>query len=501
MDETPFQMVRFPGIIHVFGLKNKKTWYNTSMIKDKVAMTIEDRNLIEAGDHIVVGVSGGPDSVCLLHILHGLSKEHDFRLTAVHVNHRLRGEEADRDQAYTEALCKRLGILCVVFSCDIKAMAQDEGMTTEEAGREFRYRSFFEVRENIIVTNGHIKSVKIAVAQNRNDRAETVLMRILRGTGPDGLAAMDFIREDGVIRPLLSIDRSEIEAYCAEQKLAPRIDPTNLESLYTRNRIRLELIPYLEKNYNGEVLSALDRLSRIASEDRAFFREEVYRLLKETGFESTGRLSQEFYRNLPPSLGKRLVAKILKRKGLHQDIASAHLERADRMIRSGASGDRLEFPKGFLLALSGEDVVFPTSTEEVPQPFYYNLRIDGTTFLPNLGAEIGTRILPAGEVPTTLCNDKFSVCIAYSERLKTEGNLVVRSRRPGDWFSPMGMGGTKKLQNFFVDEKIPKQERDRIPLLCAGSEVLWIPGHRLSESCRVTTDTKTVLTVEYKQTV
>lgn len=471
------------------------------MIKDKVAMTIEDWNLIEAGDHIVVGVSGGPDSVCLLHILYELSKEKDFRLTAVHVNHRLRGEEADRDQAYTEDLCKRLGIICIVFSCDIKAMAQEEGMTTEEAGRVFRYRSFFAVRENIKISSGQKTSVKIAVAQNRNDRAETVLMRLLRGTGPDGLAAMDFIREDGVIRPLLSSDRHEIEGYCADQQLDPRIDLTNQESRYTRNRIRLELLPYLEKNYNVEILSALDRLSRIAAEDRAYFREEVDRLLKEAGFEGTGRISRDFYRSLSPSLGKRLIATILKKRGLHQDIAASHLERGDRMIRSGASGDRLQFPKGFLLALSGEDVIFPTAAEEDPQPFYYNLQIDGTTHLPNLGVEITTRVLSVDDESATLCNDRFSVCIDYSEKRKNDGNLVVRSRRPGDCFSPMGMGGTKKLQNFFVDEKISKQERDQIPLLCAGSEILWIPGHRLSESCRVTPDTKTVLTVEYRQTV
>ena len=494
-------MVRFPGIIHVFGLKNNKTWYNTSMIKDKVAMTIEDRNLINAGDHIVVGVSGGPDSVCLLHILHELSDTLDFRLTAVHVNHCLRGEEADRDQAYTENLCKRLGIPCVVVSCDIKAMALKEDMTTEEAGREFRYRSFFKVRDKIKSAGGEKVPVKIAVAQNRNDRAETVLMRILRGTGPDGLSAMDFIREDGVIRPLLAIDRSEIEAYCADQELDPRTDPTNLEPVYTRNRIRLELLPHLAQNYNNEIIAALDRLSRFAAEDRTYFRDEVDRLLKAAKYEETGNLPREFYRQLPPSVGKRLIGTVLKKNGLHQDIAASHLERGDRMIRYGGSGDRLEFPKGYLLILSGESVIFSSVKEEKPKSFSYPLQIDGTTRLPDLGVEIRTKTLKLVDLAALSSDDGFTVCIAYPERLATEEKIVVRSRRPGDWFAPMGMDGTKKLQNYFVDEKIPVQDRDRIPLLCVGTEVLWIPGYRLSETCRVTPETKTVLSVEYRETV
>jgi tRNA(Ile)-lysidine synthase len=242
-------------------------------IADKVKKTISNNGLIQKGEHIVIGLSGGPDSVCLFHILYRLAEELDIRLHAVHINHGLRPGAADEDQRYAEALCEEYRIPCYSFSFDVNRIAKEQGISSEDAGRQVRYRSFFEVADRIAEETG--ESVKVAVAQNMNDQAETVLMRIIRGTGPDGLAGIADLRSEKkkglVIRPLLVVPREEIEAYCINNNLNPRTDLTNLEPVYTRNRIRLELIPYLCENFNPNITAALSRLSRIAKEDRDYF--------------------------------------------------------------------------------------------------------------------------------------------------------------------------------------------------------------------------------------
>ncbi|MEL7658659.1 MAG: tRNA lysidine(34) synthetase TilS, partial [Bacillota bacterium] len=228
------------------------------MITEKVKTTIVNNSLIEKGEHIVIGLSGGPDSVCLFHILYRLKDDFDISLHAVHINHGLRPGAADEDQKYTEALCADYQVPCHSFSFDVNGIAKEAGISSEDAGRQVRYRSFFEVALEIERKTG--RSVKIAVAQNRNDQAETILMRILRGTGTDGLCGIEYLRKEKgkgtIIRPLLDISREEIEEYCRENHLNPQIDLTNLKPIYTRNKIRLELLPYLRDNFNTNITAA-----------------------------------------------------------------------------------------------------------------------------------------------------------------------------------------------------------------------------------------------------
>ena len=227
------------------------------------------------GEHIVTGLSGGPDSVCLFHVLLSLQEELDLKLYPVHINHKFRPGAAERDQDYVENLCAEHGLRCTTVVRDCGRLAAELGMTDEEAGRKVRYDAFRSVAEEIAagrdgespVSPEHIK---IAVAQNANDQAETILFRLLRGTGPDGLAGIAYSRSEGrfrVIRPVLDITRSEIESYCRDNRLDPVIDHTNSETVYARNRIRLELLPLLERDYNPGIMSALVRLGRIAADD------------------------------------------------------------------------------------------------------------------------------------------------------------------------------------------------------------------------------------------
>ena len=308
----------------------------------------------------MVGVSGGPDSTCLLHVLASLSDELGFAIHVVHINHRLRKGDAELDQAYTEQLCETLNVPCTVYSYDVKKLAEEKGLTTEEMGRNLRYEAFQQSRVKILEegkTLGEIRRVKIAVAQNWNDQAETVMMRILRGTGTDGLASMDYVRDDIVIRPLLDIRRQDIEAYCTANGLQPRIDESNHVPIYLRNQIRLELFPYLEERYNPEILSSLNRLARISNEDKEFIYQHVQSALDSAKQVDGKRIfSRESYRTLHPAVRKRVLLQLFKELGLTQDVTATHLSVADKLIKTGDPGESMDFPKGFQLRISYDQI-------------------------------------------------------------------------------------------------------------------------------------------------
>ncbi len=245
-------------------------------IKRKVLDTIKKNNLIEDGAHIVIGLSGGPDSVCLFDVLCELAGEHDWKLHPVHINHKFRPGAAEEDAEYVRGLAASRGWPAAIYEVDCLEMAAREGLTAEEAGRKARYEAFAGQARAI---GG---DVVIAVAQNANDQAETILFRILRGTGIDGLSGIAYKRYEGdipVVRPLLDVPRKDIEEYLAARGIEPRIDYTNSEVTYTRNRIRLELIPYLAEHFNENIIETVNRLGRNAACDRDFIGQEAERAL------------------------------------------------------------------------------------------------------------------------------------------------------------------------------------------------------------------------------
>ena len=237
------------------------------MLKEKVLETIKKYNLIEKGDSIVIGVSGGPDSICLLNILNSLKDELEIRIYVAHVNHMLR-EEADTETEYVKSFCEKLGIECFCKKIDIEDISKKEKLGTEEAGRNERYKFFDEILQK---TNSN----KIATAHNSNDKVETVLLNILRGSGISGLKGIEPIRENKYIRPLIETERKDIEEYCNENKLEPKIDKTNLESIYKRNKVRNDLIPYIEKEINPNIVKTINRLSEVATEENEYIEKIV----------------------------------------------------------------------------------------------------------------------------------------------------------------------------------------------------------------------------------
>ena len=232
------------------------------MLKEEVLKTIKDNKLINEGDKIVIGVSGGPDSICLLHLLNNLKDTLKITIYVAHINHSIR-EVADMETKYVQDFCKKIGVECFVKKEDILSLAKKQKKGTEEVGRQVRYSFFDEVLEK---TNSN----KIATAHNSNDRAETVILNILRGSGISGLKGIEAIRDQKYIRPLINTDRESIEKYCEENKLEPKIDETNKENIYTRNKVRNVVIPYIKKEFNQNIIKTINRLSTVATEENDY---------------------------------------------------------------------------------------------------------------------------------------------------------------------------------------------------------------------------------------
>jgi tRNA(Ile)-lysidine synthase len=230
---------------------------------DAVLKTIKENNMFDKGDRVIVAVSGGPDSITLLHILYKLREELSISIFVAHINHCLRGEESDKDEEYVKKFCENLNIEFSSKRVNIDEIAKVKNISSESAGREARYEFFKELRKKF-------SAQKVAIAHNANDQAETILMRIMRGTGTEGLIGIKPVRDAVFVRPLINSTRNQIEEYCLKNNLSPRIDKTNLEAIYARNKVRLQLIPYIQHNFNKDIINVLNRLSYTAKVDNEY---------------------------------------------------------------------------------------------------------------------------------------------------------------------------------------------------------------------------------------
>lgn len=349
------------------------------MLIDKVRETVEKHGLIEKNQHIVLGLSGGPDSMCLFDVLMSLRDEMGIEIHPVHVNHMIRPGDADEDQAYVEGVCRARGTECTVYVRDCPAIAREEGMTSEEAGRKVRYDAFYETAEKItdelVKSEGisrveAVKRVRIAVAHNSDDQTETVLFRLIRGTGTDGLAGMAYRRRERgfeVIRPVLDVSREEIEEYCRERKLEPVTDETNSKGIYTRNRIRLDLLPMLEREYNENMKATLLRLAAIAAEDSGYIWRQTEKAYREglKGYPKEDAaldregvvLDRAYVAGLDDAVRHRVLMKAFADAGLEKDISSERIKAADRIIGKKQAPKTVEFPHGYRLTVARGKII------------------------------------------------------------------------------------------------------------------------------------------------
>lgn len=440
---------------------------------DAARAAIKEYNMIEEGDAVVVGFSGGPDSTCLLDILCDYARKVRFSIFPVHINHMLRGNAADEDQKFCVEFCAERGLECACVREDCRKLASDMGVGIEEAGRIIRYRAFAETAaEAERAVPG--RRAKIALAQHRDDRVETVLMRMIRGTGVDGLSGIDYVRNDEegrcVIRPLLDISKAQINEYCRLRRLEPRVDDTNFEPSFIRNKIRLQLLPELETQYNSSIRDALTRLAISAGEDKEYLGAAAYgayeKALKTDAGADNDRivLDGDMLRELHPAVARRVLSIALKKLGLTEDMAFSHFRKALEIISSGSPSAEAEFPHGYFVRNVYGDVAVGRKHDPEASGF-----------------SIKTRVVSAddpGALEATLAESRTRCVLFDFDALKREfgddvrERIKVRSREPGDTVKTAA--GTKKIQNIFVDLKVPKDMREDIPVIAVGSSVIAV---------------------------
>ena len=447
---------------------------------DKVKRTIKKHNMISNGDSIVVGFSGGPDSLCLLHILLKLREEYNLSICAAHINHLIRGEEAKRDEDFARKFCETNNIKFFLKREDVNSLAKKMKMSSEEAGRKVRYEFFNEV-------SSKVSGNKIALAHNLNDNGETIIMRILRGTSLSGLSGIA-PKRDTIIRPLIDCSRKEIENYCTENNLNPVIDSTNLEEVYTRNKIRLNIIPYIENNFNKNILKNLHYNSNIVRDEENlinFYSEkEVLNITVENGY------NIERFNNLHIAMKRRVLRNIIKEKiGNLNGIEYKHIESIINFLKSPKSGKKIDIKKGLVLTIDYDVFNISLNTEsKILKDIRHNI-LEGEIIINDY--KIKANIISKDEYK----KDSNSICFDF-DKIKEE--VLVRYRENGDYIYPKGLKGRKKIKDLFIDMKIPRDVRNSIPIIAVGKEVLIIPNIKITSSYSIDNNTNNILKVEIK---
>jgi tRNA(Ile)-lysidine synthase len=453
--------------------------------------------MVRPGGGLLVGVSGGPDSVALLHILRTLQKDLEIdRLTVAHFNHRLRGVESLGDHRFVENLAAELGVECRSGSEDVRVVAGEMRLSLEMAARICRHRFFQSVASSLGGTPA------LALAHNANDQAEEVLMRLCRGTGPSGLGGMRPREGSGIVRPLLFATRTEILNYLNALELPYRLDSSNQDPSCQRNRVRLEVLPLLEDILHPGIVRCIERHARLARDEEEYWDATLASLWpKVCVVELTNeiRLHGLELLGLHPALLRRALRRAVERlQGHTLGLFADHVEKICLLLRSGSSGKRIHLPADLRAELQAGDLVLMTGG-----------RAGGRVLLPEeplliertgswSWGKLMLKLQLMAREDLTLPQD-FRGAGRNRAFLDADGiqwPLCVRRWRHGDRFQPLGLSGHKKLQDFFVDLKIPRGSRGNIPILCDREKICWIVGYRLDERAKVTLRTRQVLFVE-----
>ena len=460
------------------------------MIFEKVLSTINKHELIQKGDKIVVGLSGGPDSVCLLHILSRLKDKFDLEIYAAHLNHQIRGIEAQKDAFYISKLCEEMGITFFIKSINVPEYCEKNGVSIEEGARKLRYEMFYEVKNNT-------RANKIAIGHNLNDQAETILMRIMRGTGLQGLKGIEYIRDGVIIRPILDIERNDIEEYCKQNNLNPRIDKTNLESIYTRNKIRLELIPYMKDNFNSNIIESISRMGNSLRSDNDYIENESLIKFKEVSNinDDSVEINLSSYINLHKSIKVRILRNSIKHiLGDTNFIDQRHIDDIIDLEDESKIDKVINLPRGIFVYRKKNSIIL-TNKEIVIEEieFCYNIPSNGFIKIKEIGTIIETQVVNINKYKRSK-SDKSSKWFDFN---KIKGGIVVRNRRSGDKIKLSG--GSKKVKDLFIDIKIPKEDRCKIPIIADSQGILSVGDFRNSEDYKIDEKTKEVLKVSFKK--
>lgn len=454
-------------------------------MRNKVVNAIEEYSLFGNGDTVIVAVSGGADSVALLDILASLEALR-LNLIVAHLNHSLRGAESDGDEAFVRELAARYGLPCEAGRADVRGLGRREKLSLEEAGRVARYAFLHRLA-------AQYRADAIALAHHADDQAETVLMRLLRGAGATGLAGIAPKTGDKLVRPLLGSTRPEIEAYLRRRGLAYRTDSSNADTKFLRNRVRHELLPSLA-TYNPAIRDRLVATAEALAADEALLEGITDAAFASHGEESNGTVTLWLpgVRGEAGGLRLRLYRRaILLAKGDLARIGARHLRAIDQLIFSERPGGSLALPDGATVARSYDTVSFAPSPRQAPA-MGYEMVLEGPGTYPVPG---GGTLLVAEAAPPAAWGG-IAAQVAYFDADAAPFPWLVRTFRQGDRIVPLGMAGSKKVKDVFIDAKVPRASRSRVPLLFSGERLIWICGLRNSSETRVTERTARVMRAE-----
>jgi len=442
--------------------------------------SIKRGRLVRPGDKILVAYSGGPDSTALVHLLLELRREWRIEIALAHFNHRLR-RTAERDERFVRRAAERWALPLFVKKHNVRAYARRRRLNLEEAGRELRY-------DFLKRTAAKIGANKIATGHTMNDQAETVLMRLLRGAGSHGLAGIAPIVDGAIIRPLLGIERRELERYLRKENLSFCRDESNQDRRFLRNRVRLGLIPYLQKNYDPAIVRSLSRLAAITQAEDDFLdkvtREKCRRFIIHKG--AARLLDMRRVSSLPEALARRCVRQYLRE--LIGDLRGISYHDADALL---GLGDGKDFPlkKGLVLSRTGGFISVKEKT--IPKRRYQYLW-DGRGVLPvrEIDARFRGKRIQRDKIRSYRFGDAAR---CYCDAGKLDFPLLVRSRLDGDRYRPFGSPGRKKLKEILRAKRIPVRDRDKHPVFLSGGKIVWVLGLPVAEEFKLTAQTKTVL--------
>jgi len=493
-------------IFILFGLK--EVMRNTSRRSDKsnlvqrVQKTLVAHQMINKGDGVLVGVSGGPDSMALLCVLSRLASDLDFHLGVAHLNHCLRGAEGERDADLVCSFARQLGIPFHIGSAHVLKVKKKLKLSLEDAARRVRYAFF----KKIMRTEGYDR---LAVGHQMNDNAEQVMLALLRGAGPRGLSGIAPVRGEGVIRPLLYASRTDIEAFLDKEGIVTVEDTSNDNPQFLRNRIRHQLLPLLAAEYNGRISEHLNRLAEITRTDEAWLEDVVsnaYEEVKRDAPKGCIHLSNDALLLMPTALRRRLVRKALaKLKGNLRRISFAHVEAATDLIMGKKGEKTSHLPNGIRVLRYQNLLILEQAVDKPRTPGKsHKKKLPAATIIPyplpaaieilEMGVGLRFTFHRVDQLPDWDTVDSTEI---YLDLETISFPFILRPTRPGDRFTPLGAGGSQKLKKYFIDHRIPRKIRSVTPVLTDQHRIVWLAGQRMDDHYKITRATTSVLGIEF----
>lgn len=453
---------------------------------NKIIHTIEKYNLLEKGERVVVALSGGPDSTALLAVLVKIAREMDLTLIVAHFNHGLRGRESNADEKFSRDLAKKMGLFFCSGKMDKKS--NKKGISPEDFYRRQRYNFLDKVAKDN-------RAQKIALGHNLQDQAETVLLNLLRGSGLEGLKGFLPKRDGKFIRPLMETSRQKIISFLDKSGISYCQDSSNKNMMYLRNQIRGELIPYLKEKYNPKIEENLARMAEILRTEDEFIQKQVAEAFRSPFVQSSQNrvlLKIDFLNKLSPAIRLRLFKTILEDLSPQKNgITFLHVKSMDDLTKKSESGKKVVLPLKIEARREYDNLILERKTTRLKQDKYeYIMNIPGAVYIKEKNLTVKAKVLKKRNV------DLDSKNIIYLDWDKIKRPVIIRNRRDGDWFQPLGMTGRQKIKDYFIDHKIPVLERDKIMLLVDKLSVICIENMHLNDRVKITSETKNVLKLD-----